>query len=183
MDWLLLAVLGIIWAAVLLPGRKRIASPAASVEEFEKNMDRLADSEQEGRWMVMPQKGVPIGNTSMSSRSAVLERRRRVLVFLMEGTAASFVIGLLPPLRSMWVVTSGFAVALFLYCWLLVRLRAIALYGHGAVGSRPAARHRLPHSTGARYVADRHGRVARSSYGGLPTVTDGDVHVIVHSRN
>ena len=70
MDWLLLAVLGIIWAAVLLPGRKKEASPAASVEEFGKNMDRLAESEQEGRWVVMPQKGVPIGTTSTSSRSA-----------------------------------------------------------------------------------------------------------------
>ena len=183
MDWLLLAVLGIIWAAVLLPGRKKEASPAASVEEFGKNMDRLAESEQEGRWVVMPQKGVPIGTTSTSSRSAVLERRRKVLVFLLEGTAISFVIGLLPPLRSMWIVTSGFAVALFLYCWLLVRLRAIALYGHGAVGSHPGSGHRIPQSTGARYVADHHGRVARSSYGGLPTVTDGDVHVVVRSRD
>ena len=183
MDWLLLAVLGIIWAAVLLPGWKKGASPAASVEEFEKNMDRLADSEQEGRWVIMPQKGMPIGTTATSSRSAVLERRRRVLVFLLEGTAVSFVIGLLPPLRSMWIVTSGFAVALFLYCWLLVRLRAIALYGHGSEGSRPASRHRIPQSSGARYVADRHGRVARSSYGGLPTITEGDVHVVVRERD
>ena len=177
MDWLLLAALGIIWAAVLLPGRKQATSPAATAEEFGKDMDHLAEAEQEGRWVIMPQKGVPIGDSH--NRRAVLERRRKVLVFLMEGTAVSFLIGLLPPLRPMWVVTSGFAVALFLYCWLLIRLRAIALYGHGAVGARPGSRHRVAQADDARYVAERYGRVARSSYGGLPTVTEGDVHVVV----
>lgn len=181
MDWLLLAVLGIIWAVVLLPGRKRDTSPAATAEGFGKDMDLLAEAEQEGRWVIMPQKGVPIGESH--NRAAVLERRRKVLVFLLEGTAVSLLIGLLPPLRSMWIVASGFVVALVLYCWLLIRLRAIALYGHGAVGARPGSRHRIAQADDARYVADRYGRVARSSYGGLPTVTEGDVHVVVRSRD
>ncbi len=42
LTWLLLAALGIIWAALLLPSRSR--SPKSSVEEFEQKMNLLAEA-------------------------------------------------------------------------------------------------------------------------------------------
>ena len=60
MQWLLLGVLGIIWAAFLIPvGRRR--SDSRSVEDFERRMELLANAEVHGttgRWIVTPRKGV-----------------------------------------------------------------------------------------------------------------------------
>jgi len=186
-DWLLLAALGIIWVAFLLPSGRR-ASPAATIEEFEKSMDRLADTDGKGRWVMAPPKGAIFMGAKARQRAVILERRRRLLTFLLQGTGLTFLIGLVPPLHGMWVLTMGFGVVLVGYCWMLLRLRAIETHGHhGPVTARPpSVQHRVQetagqgYATGQRYVADHNGRVARSSYAGLAAVTEDDVHVIVH---
>ena len=61
MEWLPLAVLGIMWVAFLLPTRGKTSTPQGSVGDFERRMELLAQAEThgtEGRWIVTPRKGV-----------------------------------------------------------------------------------------------------------------------------
>src|SRR2546430_4582217 len=59
LSWLLLAVLGIIWAAFLLPSLRR--SPTSPLEEFEDKMNVLAGTNKvpsrAGRGGLMPRQG------------------------------------------------------------------------------------------------------------------------------
>lgn len=197
MDWLLLAGLGIIWAAFLLPtGMRRKNSPNTSVEEFERNMDLLADTESgndSGRWVITPRKGTAFLGPRERERARVRERRRHVLTFLMEATGISFLIGLFPPLHSMWLLTGAFGIALVGYVFLLIRLKEIEsgrARGHDRtkLESEPAQQRyssvaRKGYATGARFVAESGSRTPRPSYAGLGAVAgqdDDSVHVIVH---
>lgn len=123
MGWLLLVALGVIWAGFLVPTRK--TSFNRSVEDFERNMDLLADTEgnRRGRWIVTPRKGVAFVGTRERARERARARRRRVFVFMVESTGIAFLIGLVPPLRAMWLVAGSLMILLALYTWLLVSLR------------------------------------------------------------
>ena len=60
MEWLLLAALGIMWAAFPIPMTARRRSLTGSVEDFERRMEFLAHAEANGtagRWIVTPRKG------------------------------------------------------------------------------------------------------------------------------
>lgn len=147
-------------------------------------MDLLADTEGEGRWVVTPQKGARFMGPRARQRARVLGRRRMVLSFLVEATGLTFLMGLFAPLRPMWVLASGFGVALFGYCWLLIRIKMIeggyhGVAAHRAEDHRVGAVTRQGHASGQRYVTSRSGRVARTSYGGLSTYSDEDVHVVL----
>ena len=123
MGWLLLVALGIIWAAFLVPTRR--TSHSRSIEDFERNMDLLANTEGNGRgrWIVTPRKGVAFVGTRERARERARARRRRVFVFMIESTGIAFLIGLVPPLRAMWLVAGSLMIFLALYTWLLVTLR------------------------------------------------------------
>jgi hypothetical protein len=157
-----------------------------SIDEFAKDMDILADTEGEGRWVVTPQKGVAFVGIRERHRARILDRRRTVLAFLVEATGITFLIGLLPPLRGMWIATSAFGLVLFGYCWLLIRLKMIESGSHG-VATQVAGNHRVGGVAGSggvageKYVADRTGRVARPSYAGLATFSEEDVHVVLRT--
>lgn len=198
MDWLLLVGLGVVWVAFLLPslnGRKAVSSsPSTTVEEFEHNMDLLAETDgsspspDPGRRVLSPRKGERFVGTKARERARIRDRRRRVLVALSEATGLTFLIGLVPPLRSLWAVTAILGVALLGYVWLLVRLKDIE---SGKVEDRRAAAApvqtthyqaaALQYSAGQRYVAQSTGNVARASYAGLSAMGEGEdqVHVVV----
>lgn len=187
MEWLFLAALGIIWAALLLPWGERRTSPTIQIAEFEKDMDLLAgaDSESGEERRMVTQRSV--SRAKARERTKILERRRQVLAFLVEATLVTFLIGLIPALHSMWIITSGFAVVLFGYVWMLVRLKTIEDGGHGVAQQR-AADHTVGavargDAAGQRFVADRTGRLARASYAGLKTFSEDDVHVVVRPRD
>jgi hypothetical protein len=122
-GWLLLVALGIIWAAFLVPTRR--TSHSRSIEDFERNMDLLAETEGNGRgrWIVTPRKGVAFVGTRERARERARARRRRVFVFMIESTGIAFLIGLVPPLRAIWLVAGSLMILLALYTWLLVTLR------------------------------------------------------------
>ena len=88
-------------------------------------MDLLADTEGNGRgrWIVTPRKGVAFVGTRERARERARARRRRVFVFMIESTGIAFLIGLVPPLRAMWLVAGSLMILLALYTWLLVTLR------------------------------------------------------------
>ena len=86
MDWLLLVALGMIWAVFLIPSERRKASPQASVEEFERRMELLAETEAHGpgRWIIAPRKGARFIGTRARAKVRARERRRKVIAFLVE---------------------------------------------------------------------------------------------------
>ena len=145
MQWLLLGLLAIMWAAFLVPaGRKR--SDARSVEEFERRMELLAQAEVHGtggRWIVTPRKGVRFLGPRERQQARARARRRRIFVFLLEAIGLSMLIGVVPPLRVAWVVAGGLAGLLVLYVWALLVLKArtaAAPVGTVAAGPRATCR-------------------------------------------
>jgi len=121
----LVAGLVIIWAAFLLPFGSRRASPAATVEEFERKMGILAETnrQQAGRWVLVPRKGERFMGPRDRERVRVRRRRKHVFTVLLETTGLTLLIGLFPPLRDMLFVTAVLVGVLVLYVGLLVRLR------------------------------------------------------------
>jgi len=123
LSWTLLAVLGIIWAAFLLPSWRR--SPTSSVEAFEEKMNLLAEanSAQPGRWVLVPQKGRRFLGPQDRQRMRLRRRRRLVFMTLLEAIGFTLVIGLFPPLRTMLYATGLLVVALIAYVVVLLRVR------------------------------------------------------------
>ncbi len=183
MDWLLLAALGIMWAAFLIPLASRRRSTTASVEDFERRMEFLAHAEVNGttgRWIVTPRKGARFVGDAERRRARVRDRRRRVLVFLIEAIAISFLMGLVPPLRVVWNVTLTLAILLGAYVWMLISIK------HRAVANpRDAVRNaRIPgdHAAAfaARYVIEGRNGHAHETFNGLEGIGESDrVHVVV----
>jgi hypothetical protein len=187
-DWLLLATLGIMWAAFLVPaGRKRSAS--ASVEEFERRMELLAYTEAHGtngRWIVTPRKGVRFVGAAERHRARARVRRRRILVALLEAIGITGLMGSVPPLRAVWSVTMALAVLLVLYVWLLLAIKqrtAPAAPGGVAMRAKVGAAQapgRATRPATARHVADGAMGWARPTFNGLAGMGEGDrVHVVV----
>jgi hypothetical protein len=181
-DWLFLGALGIIWAAILLPGLRRRPSPGSQVHDFERRMELLAYSEVQGtagRWIVTPRKGMRFVGTAQRHRARARERRRKVFVFLMETIGLTFLIGLVPPLRAMWYVSAGLVGLLFVYVWLLVSIK------HRASAPVPERSRSATASNGhaasfARYVAEGRSSWPRPTFNGLGALGESDrVHVVV----
>ena len=125
MTWLLVATLGIIWVAFLVPSRGRKGSPASSVEEFERKMNSLAEAHKAspGRWVLMPRKGKRLLDPRERRRFRTLRRRRQVFMVLLEATMIALLIGLFPPLRRMLYGAAILGGLLFLYVLFLVKIR------------------------------------------------------------
>ena len=187
MDWLLLAALGIMWVAFLLPSERRRPSPSTSVGDFERRMELLAQAEAHGsagRWIITPRKGVRFVGTAERKKVRARERRRQVFTFLLEAIVITFLIGLVPPLRVLWSITAVFGVLLLLYVWLLVSLKArAAAHPHERVAAARAPE-RTPRRVDERHVAQGGSSWARPTLNGLGLVGEGDsVHVVVRSAD
>jgi hypothetical protein len=127
MDWLALAVLGIIWAALLLPGPKRRRPESPLRRDVDEQEFR-----QPGRWIVSPKRGSRFVGRHRRSHLRARERRRQVYVFLLEAIGLTGLIGLFPPLRGMLVVSGVLAALLLAYTVLVIRATR-------AAPARPAA--------------------------------------------
>jgi hypothetical protein len=199
MDWFFFAALGILWAAFLLPTHGRRRSPATSVEEFEKHMELLENTERHepGRWLLAPKKGEPFIGARERQRMRVRQRRRVVFTVLLEAMGISFLIGLFPPLRAMWFATGALVVIQGLYCTLLVHYRKVEVARResrvhpGQPAAAPPAVRATALPASARPATSRPApsrpapsarpaRPVREVYNGLGSLGDGDkVHVIV----
>ena len=166
MEWLVLATIGMMWAACVLPVGRR-ASARTSVETFERDMQLLAHAQgrAHGRWIVTPRKGVPFLGRSDRARVRARERRRRVLTFLLESMVISFLIGVVPPLRVMWWATASLGALMFAYVGLVLAVMARPT----AAGSR-AARSR---------VVDANDRPRPPASGEPEGLDEDSVHVVV----
>lgn len=183
MDWLLLAALGIMWVGALIPLAKRRRSTSASVADFERRMEFLANAEVNGttgRWIVTPRKGARFIGDAERRRARVMERRRRVFVFMLEAIAVTFLMGLVPPLRVVWNVSLALAILLGVYVWMLLSLKRRS----EADPRADVRRARLPvdkaAAFAARYVIDGRNGHARERFNGLEGLGESDrVHVVV----
>jgi hypothetical protein len=180
MGWLTLAALGILWVALLLAtGRRR--SPHRSVEDFERGMDLLAETDfsGQGRWIVTPKKGVPLLGPRARAEARARDRRRKVFVFFLETIGLSFMIGLVPPLRPVWYVTAVLATLLGAYVWMLLSMkqrRETPVQRADAVQRVPER----PRPVRERYASDAAGRT-RPSLNGLGTfAADEFATIVVH---
>ena len=183
MEWLLLAALGVMWAALLIPLSARRRSLSGSVEDFERKMEFLAHAEVNGttgRWIVTPRKGARFIGDVQRRKARVRDRRRRVLVFLIEAIGVTLLMGLVPPLRIFWNVTVALGVVLGAN---LGRLIPITPPTWGE--PRDDARHaRVPRdhaaAFAARYVIEGRNGHPREMFNGLEGLGESDrVHVVV----
>jgi len=123
---MLLAALGIMWTAFLVPWGRRASSESRTVNDFEHRMELLANAEVHGttgRWIVTPRKGVRFLGPDDRRRARARERRRRVFVALLELIALTVLIGLAPPLRAVWFVSAGLGSILLIYIWVLLSMK------------------------------------------------------------
>jgi hypothetical protein len=193
LSWLLLAVLGIIWAAFLFPPRRR--SPSSSVEEFERKMSLLAEANKDspGRWVLMPRRGERFMGPQDRSRARARRRRRQLFIVLLEASALTLLIGLFPPLRKMLYGTAILVVVLLTYVIALIRIRAIEVH-LARVRLRAGARsvpERYPATNGA--PANGHGSIRANGNGnghgawheemrqGGVRIVDEDVHLVIRT--
>jgi Flp pilus assembly protein TadB len=180
LDWLLLAALAIMWAAFLFPLASRRRAVTTSVDEFERRMEFLAHAEANGspgRWIVTPRKGARFIGDAQRRRARIRERRRRILVSLIEAIGVTSLMGLVPPLRVVWYVSAGLAVLLLAYVGLLITIKRRAIVDAEASSMSPQDR---AAAFAARHVLEtRNGRAA-DPYAGLSGLPDHDpVHVVV----
>ncbi|HXF71036.1 MAG TPA: hypothetical protein VNO79_00300 [Actinomycetota bacterium] len=98
----------------------------ASVEEFERRMNFLAEAQRRGpgRWVLVPQKGQRFLGPRVRERLRVRHRRRRLFVLLLEALGLSLLMGLFPPLRGMLYGSAVLGGLLLGYTFFLLRLRA-----------------------------------------------------------
>jgi Flp pilus assembly protein TadB len=182
LDWLLLAGLCIMWAASLIPLRSR-RSASTSIEDFERRMELLAHAQvngTSGRWIVTPRKGARFIGEAERRRARLRDRRRRVLVFLIEAVGVTFLMGLVPPLRVVWNVTVGLAVLLGAYVWMLVWIKHRTAQSTRVSAEEAHAPMDHAAAFAARYVIEGVNGHARERFNGLPRIAEADrVHVVV----
>jgi hypothetical protein len=125
MDWLFLGGLGIIWVILLLAPDRRGASSHNSIRDFERGLRMLADTEQHpGRWVLVPSKDERFLGPRARSYARARDRRRAVFMVLIEALGISALIGMVPPLRPMWIGTALLTVTLMGYVGLLIKYKA-----------------------------------------------------------
>jgi hypothetical protein len=116
MDWLALAVLGIIWAVLLLPNPKRRRPDSPLRRDVDEQEFR-----QPGRWIMSPRRGSRFVGRHARTRQRARERRRQVYVFLLEAVGLTGLMGLFPPLRGMLVVAGVLVALLVAYTALVIQ--------------------------------------------------------------
>jgi hypothetical protein len=126
LGWIFVAALVIIWGIFLLPVG-RFGTSGSSVEEFERSMDLLAETQRRGpgRWVVMPRKGAPIRDFRDLSKARTRRRRRRILAGLAQVSGLFVLMGLFPPLQGMLVPGVVLLGLLLVYMVLLARVQAV----------------------------------------------------------
>jgi hypothetical protein len=96
-------------------------------------MELLANAEVHGttgRWIVTPRKGVRFLGPDDRRRARACERRRKVFVALLELIVLTSLIGLVPPLRAVWLVSAGLGAVLLMYVWVLLSMKGRAGHPH-----------------------------------------------------
>lgn len=151
------------------------------MEDFEKNMELLAETGRagQGRWIVTPQKGTPFIGSRARAQQRARERRRRVFVVMLESIGLTLLIGLVPPLRAMWYATGALLLLLAVYVWLLLWLKDQQPSARVLEQNRLVRVPDAPTPAPSRYVADASSRTPRAAFHGLTLDGDDAVDIVV----
>ena len=181
LGWLLLAALVIIWGVFLLPYGRFGTSAGSSLEEFERSMDLLAETQRRGpgRWVVMPRKGAPIKDFRDLSKARIRRRRRRILAGLAEVSGLFILMGLFPPLQGMLIPGLVLLGLLLIYMVLLARVKVAETERAKALAARRVRAAEAPDMAQAP-VAVAVAVPATQLPDEPPLVIEDDGHVIVH---
>ena len=140
MTGILVALLAVLWAAVLLPvllSAKQNTSVTGSVGTFSRSMRALSSNHSQpymgGRWVLTPRTV-----DDAADRKMTILRRRRVFVSLLATFGVTLFLGLLPGLRTMLWASLTFALILGAFVAYLIQEK-----------SRTPAHHRLTPKTAA----------------------------------
>lgn len=182
MEWWLLVGTAIVWAVLLVPlGRHR--SERRTITDHERRMELLASAEvhgTSGRWIVTPRKGMRFLSPQERQRVRARERRRHVFVVLLEGLGLTLLIGLVPPLRAVWIASAVIAGLLVVYVWLLLLLKSREPSRAERALATAAPARTTTATAAVRHVADGLKGLARPTVNGLGSLGEGDrVHVVV----
>lgn len=124
MDWLMVGSVVIIFAAYALPPRLARGRARSSIEEFNRTMGVLEQTERGGgRWIVAPRKGEAFVGRRERARSRARARRHRVLMVLLEALALTLLIGTFPPLHGMWILSGVVTALLGVYVLMLMNVK------------------------------------------------------------
>jgi hypothetical protein len=113
LGFLFVAVIALIWAALLVPSmlRNRLEpSPINGVRDFERSMGVLANTRNRkattpGRWIMVPRHDVTeSAAVSGRRRTRVVRRRRQNFERLLAAAAITLLLGFLPHLHWIWFV-------------------------------------------------------------------------------
>jgi hypothetical protein len=158
MDWLALAVLGIIWGVLLLPGSRRRESPNPLRRDVPIENEEFRHP---GRWILSPKRGSRFVGRRQRARLRAQERRRRVYLFLLELIGLTGLIGSFPPLRGMLVVTGLFVALLLFYTGLVIWSTRRPAQLEPRTARRPDVVITLPEAVPDRLLEEQDRRVVR----------------------
>jgi hypothetical protein len=157
-DWLALAVLGIIWGVLLLPGSARRESPSPLRRDMPIEEE---DFRHPGRWILSPKRGARFVGRHRRARLRARERRRQVYLFLLELIGLTGLIGMFPPLRGMLVVTGFFVALLGAYTFLVVWSSRRPASARSGVVEEPTIVLSLPEARPDPFLEEQDRRVVR----------------------
>jgi hypothetical protein len=98
---------------------------------------------------------------------------------LIEALLVTALIGLVPPLRSMWYATALLLMLLGAYVWALLTMKARAEQSRSLAQPMPDAEPVASAPARQRYAADASNRTARPAFNGLPALGDELVNIVV----
>jgi hypothetical protein len=163
MEWLSVAVLVIIWTAFLVPWPRRGTVARGTLPDLRRNVELHKDSTQQpGRWVLAPKKGTRFVGPRERARLRARERRRRVVIFLLEAIGLTALIGIFPPLRPMLAVTGFLGFLLAGYLGLVALLVSRDVEGGGEDAGLPRAAPVLPAGSSVPVLEAEEARLARA---------------------
>jgi hypothetical protein len=163
MEWLSVAILVIIWAAFLVPWPRRGTVARGTLPSLRRDVELHSDSTQQpGRWVMAPKKGTRFVGPRERARLRARERRRRVVIFLLEAIGLTALIGIFPPLRPMLAVTGILGVLLAGYLGLVALLVSRDVESGGEDAGLPGAAPILAAGSGVPALETEEARLARA---------------------
>lgn len=162
-----MVLLALVWAVVLVPSlfRARLeSSPIDGVRSFERSMGVLANARNRGRALSGRWVMVPKDVTAPRSRRRKIVRRRRIIFERMVALAgATFLFGLIPPLRWMLLLHIVVDVTLAAYVARLIQWKQDE--AHRIRRDRAAAASPVPQAEPAAADLDEYADVAVGQWG------------------
>lgn len=139
---IVIVLLALAWVVVLIPSvlKPRFeTSPIDGVRNFERSMGILANTRSDrqipGRWVMIP-KAMPTVPTTRRQR--LIAKRRRLFTQVVAAAGVTFLLGIIPVLRPLWIAHLALDLFIAGYAVYLRRLHAAEMTRRKVVRRLPA---------------------------------------------